>query len=134
MKPIRFKYSREELKQDIKLSQQTQDGVYWCPNIIQKMKETTKEKNRGYDDKEYVMHRSLFFNKPFYTQKDLHYFTNTFFNELCFNYELFKFLNDKFKRENKDLYDINDLNHIIDNNKLKDIIDLFLIYNKYYLI
>lgn len=134
MKTIKYKYSRNDIEIDIKFSQQTNDGVYWCPDIIKKLKETTDEKNRGYDDKEYVINRCYFFNKPFYTQKDLYYFTNNFFNEICYNYNLFRFLNLKFYKENKDLYNINDLNKIINNNKLKDIIDLFLIYNNYYLL
>jgi hypothetical protein len=134
MKPIKYKYSREEIQLDIKLSPQTQDGVYWCPKVMEKLRETTNEKGRGYDDKEYTINRCYFHNKPFYTQKDLHYLQNTVFNQLVFNYDLFRFLNLKFFNENKDIIWIEDLDKRIGENRLKDIVDMFLILNNYYLI
>jgi hypothetical protein len=134
MKTIKYKYSRDEIHKDIMLSKQTKDGVYWCPNIMKKLAEMIEDKDKGYEDKEYVINRCYFINKPFYTQKDLHYFRNTFFNEIVFNYDLFRFLNLKFFRDNKDIMYIEDLDKLIKGNRLKDIIDMFLIYNNYYLI
>ena len=127
---ILYLYSREYIYQQILMSNQTKDGVYWVKGLKELIIKTT-EKN-GYDDSKYTIQRSIFEEKKFYTMKDLYYFMNMYIDN---NIHLDRFidLNIQFNLINSDILNF-DLNTKIDNHeyRLSEVIDIVLLHKLEY--
>lgn len=120
-----YKYSRDFLFKYILLQKKTKNGVYWCPELKNMIKETG-----NILDNDFYYNRSVFFEKRFWVQKDFYYFLAKN-NNIKFFFEDWQKLNTKFNNENSDI-----LNKKINEKKegllVFDIIDNYLIFNDYF--
>lgn len=127
MESKNYKYTRNEIVEMILKSPQTKNGVYWNKQIGKKLKK--KGILRNINDKEYFLERSFFYEKVFYTIKDIYYLiTQT--NEKIFLDDWIK-LNVEFNNRNKDLLD-KKLFDYVEGLKVEIVIDVFLFYVEYF--
>lgn len=117
-----FKYTRNEILFLILKSEQTKAGVFWVGNI------PLLEKGIN-NDKDFLIDRKLFANKKFFTYKDIEYLMAD--NEDFLFLQNWLDLNNSFNEDNADILNKN-LDDKLYNIKVKDIIDNYLFFKKYF--
>lgn len=121
-------YSRKYIYKHILFQNRTPHGVFWCPNTVSLL---TKTGNESDDENQFFFKREIFYDKVFWVHKDFYYFLATSNCEKFFIQDWLK-LNKKFNDDNFDILK-KGLNEKINNLKVKDIIDNYLIFNDYFL-
>lgn len=122
-----YKYTRNEIVNMILKSPQTKNGIYWNKEIGKKLRK--KGKLKKINDEGYLLERSFFYEKNFYTKKDIYYLI-TQNSEKIFLDDWIK-LNIEFNNKNKDLLN-KKLNDYVEGLKVEEVIDVFLFYIEYF--
>lgn len=118
-----FYFDREDIYKMILLSEQTKCGVYWFDSRLFLKKGDKK-------DEGFLLDRECFFEKRFWTQKDLSYLMATGSSPKLFVEDWLK-LNKNFVEDNRDLLG-KKLKDLIGFNRVYEIIDVYLYKKDYY--